>query len=144
MAHPRRNIREKVVSVITAATPAAGSRVYDSRTQPVTTAPFVIVTTPAEEILDNQELGTPTFQRLLTVHVECVESGRPTSGTLARDCDDLAREVEEALAANRTLDGLVLYISLASTNMEAGDDIDPPAHSAVMVYEAQYLDSEGQ
>jgi hypothetical protein len=144
--HPRKTIREKVVTLLSAGVVGAGGRVYDSREkQPVATGPFVVVKTILDQSPpeDQYGLSLPTYQRQLELEVHCVETGRPTSGTLAGDADDLAREVEEYLADYVDLDGLVLTCLLTASTMEEGLDVDPPAFRVVLTYQVIYEDALG-
>ena len=145
MAHPRKTIREKIVTLLTTGVTLASGRVYDSRTQPVLTAPFVIVRTILDEPQADEFIGlsTPDYMRLLTVQVECVETERPSSGTLAGDADDLARQVEETLADEITLGGLALSCLLAGTTLEESTEVDPPAYLVSLTYLVQYSDTLG-
>lgn len=145
MAHPRKTIREKIVTLLKAGVTLASNRVYDSRTQPVSTAPFVVVSIASDEPQEDDFIGLskPDYMRVLTVQIMCVETGRPSSGTLAGDADDLARQVETTLANNITLDGLVLSCLLSSTMLEESTEVDPPAFSATINYIVQYSDTLG-
>jgi len=143
--HPRKTIRNKIITLLKAGVTSASNRVYDFRTQPAQTAPFINVTTPSDEpdLEDFVGLSTPNYMRILTVEIHCVETERPSSGTLSGDADDFAREVEEALADNITLDGLALSCLLSTTTLEAGDEVDPPAFSVILTYEVKYSDTLG-
>ena len=142
--HPRKSIREKIVSLLSAggAVPSAGGRIYDSRIQPIATAPFVVVRITEDEPEEPfVGLSVPTYMRVLTVEIDCVDTERPSSGTLAGDCDDLAREVEIALQANLTLDGLALSCLLGGSILEESGEVDPPAYRCQLTYEVRYEDT---
>lgn len=145
MAHPRRTIREKIVSLLSTGVTLAGGRVYDSRTQPVLTAPFVVVSVTSDDpqLDDFIGLSKPDYMRMITVQIDCVETERPSSGTLAGDADDLARQVEETLADKITLDGLALSCLLSGTTLEESTEVDPPAYQASLTYLVQYSDTLG-
>ena len=118
---------------------------YDSRTQPVLTAPFVVVSVTSDDpqLDDFIGLSKPDYMRMLTVQIDCVETERPSSGTLAGDADDLARQVEETLADKITLDGLALSCLLSGTTLEESTEVDPPAYQASLTYLVQYSDTLG-
>lgn len=144
--HPRKTIREKIVSLLTEGVSSAGGRVYDSREkQPVATGPFVVVRTLADDSPAEEMAGVslPTYHRELAVEVACVATGRPSSGTLAGEADDLAREVEEYLADFVSLDGLALTCLLRSSTFEEGLEVDPPAFQALLNYAVIYEDRLG-
>jgi hypothetical protein len=144
--HPRRTIREKFVSLLDAGIPALTGSVYDSREkQPAGTAPFINVWTPSDESPADDSLGLslPIYQRILTVEVLCVVAGRPASGTLAGEGDDLARDVELYLADYVDLDGLALTCLLSSSTVEEGLEVDPPAYQVSLVYIVLYEDRLG-
>lgn len=144
--HPRKTIREKIVTLLTAGVTSAAGRVYDSRDkQPIQTAPFVVVRTTADESLagDIINLALPRHQRQLTVEIDVVDTERPSSGTLAGDADDLAREIEETLSVNPTLDGLALSCLYSVSILEEGLEVDPPAYRVGMTYLVLYEDALG-
>lgn len=145
MAHPRKTIREKIVTLLSSGVTLAGGRVYDSRTQAVATAPFVIVSIVSDDPNDDDFIGlsTPNYMRVLNVQVACVDTGRPGSGTLAGDADNLARQVEETLADKITLEGLALSCLLSGTTLEESNEVDPPAYQATLTYLVQYSDTLG-
>lgn len=144
--HPRRTIREKVVSLLTTGVTAVSGRVYDSREkQPVQTAPFLIVRTSSDDVPADDTLGLslPIYQRTLTLEVDAVVAGRPATGTLAGDGDDLARDVEEVLADNIDLDGLALTCLLSGSTVEEGLEVDPPVYQVSLIYTILYEDRLG-
>lgn len=146
MAHPRKTIREKIVTLLKAESPAiASGRIYDSRIHPVGTAPFVTVRTVADDpqVEDMIGLSKPDYMRLLTVQIDCVDTERPGSGTLAGNADDLARQVEEALADKITLDGLALSCLMSGTTVEESIEVDPPAYQVSLTYLVTYSDTLG-
>ena len=142
--HPRKTIREKVVSILSAGgvVPSAGGRIYDSRIQVVETAPFVVVRVVSDEPEEPFiGLSIPTYNRVLTVEIDCVDTERPASGTLAGNADDLAREVEIALQGNITLDNLALSCLLQSSILEESGEVDPPAYRVQLIYQIRYEDT---
>ena len=145
MAHPRKTIREKIVTLLSAGSSIAGGRIYDSRTQPVSTAPFVMVRTVSDDPQTDDFIGLskPDYMRLLTVEIVCVDTERPGSGTLAGNADDLSRQVETTLADQITLDGLALSCLLSGTTLEESTEVDPPAYQVSMTYLVQYSDTLG-
>jgi hypothetical protein len=142
--HPRKTIREKVVSILASGVTSAGGRVYDSRTQVVQTAPFVVVNSVSDEP-EEPFIGIshPTYNRLIIFEIDCVDTERPGSGTLAGNADDLSREVELALQGNLTLDNLALSCLLGGAIVEASEEIDPPAYQVTLTYFVRYEDSIG-
>tara|TARA_R110000796_G_scaffold83510_2_gene182655 strand:+ start:2355 stop:2795 length:441 start_codon:yes stop_codon:yes gene_type:complete len=142
--HPRKTIREKVVSILSSGVSSASGRVYDSRTQVVQTAPFVVVNSVSDEPEEPFiGLSHPTYNRVITFEIQCVDTERPSSGTLAGNADDLSREVELALQANLTLDNLALSCLLGGAIVNASEEIDPPAYQVTLTYFVRYEDTVG-
>ena len=103
--HVRRQIRERVGTVLTGLT-TTGSNVFQSRVYPLSDAdlPALLIYTKAEES-EPQIIGqNRTTSRILALAVECyVKASSDFDDTV----DQICKEVEIAIAADTTLNGLV-------------------------------------
>lgn len=107
MAHIRQQIREKAVAFLKAGCPTLGNRVWANRMVPIESAetPAVVIFTnsdrPTEE---DRTSGGPARQvrEVSLLILLCVGF----KDSLDSVIDDAAVEIEEAIANNRTFDGL--------------------------------------
>lgn len=105
MAHPRKLIRQAVVTQLTGVT-SAEARVFKARTVPFKQAelPALAVYTPDEEVETTRSTAPRELERTLQLVVEGVTaSGSPSD--VDDTADDLSAQVEAALDADTTLNG---------------------------------------
>lgn len=122
MAHPRTEIRQAVVTLLTGAT-VAGARVYDTRVIPHkrTELPAIAVYTASEAV----ELSQEAPRRRRRVVALTIEAAVVTTATSAeRQLDDLALEIEAALDLDETFTGTADDSLLESTETEVMEDGD--------------------
>lgn len=115
MAHVREQIRNAAVSALTGL-PTTGVRVFKSRKYPLQEQelPGLLVYTMAEES-ETAALGYPRMiNRKLVLRVLGIAK---QNASLDDTLDDIAEEVETALASDRTFGGLVTDNQLMATEM---------------------------
>lgn len=116
MSHVRTQIRETVITLLKAATTAAGTNVLDGMapTIPSDVLPCIVVRTPGEIVSqdDGGETLDGTELRVVTMFVD-VFHARPTDSQTALDA--LVVQVEKAIAAARRAGGLPRDLRLISS-----------------------------
>ena len=137
MAHPRSTIRKKFVSLLSGETDA-GTRVHDSRTQPVATLPAIRVYAREDSFIEWRSLGS-SAHRMVSVAVECLVSGNNEADTTDA-CDTLCRQVEQTLDDYPDVDGTALLRVYNSTDFDTNGDVDPPVIVGTVTFDVEYLD----
>lgn len=140
MAHVRKQIRDNVVTAVTGLT-TTGSRVYRSRVYPVDTVnlPGLLIYTTAEAS-EIDSLASPRgLERSLDLAVEGVAQA---TANLDNTLDQIAAEVETALAADTTRGGLAKDTYLASTEIQLSDEGDKPVGAVRMIFRVVYRTRE--
>ena len=140
MAHARQQVRDLVVSTLVTAATAAGSRVYSTRIYPMGTLPTIAVQSSREEIDEDGDTMGAVQMRQLTLIVEGRVKG--DESTIDDVADDLAAEIEVALAADTTLGSEVIDIWLESTELEVSGEAEKAIGLISMTYLVQYRVSE--
>lgn len=118
MGHVRADIRAAVVTALTGLT-TTGSRVLVDDQYPVEDVPALVIKTSEENAGESVE---GIRQRAVGVSVEAVS--KLTSGITAQ-LDQIALEVETALAGSITVDGRVLAVDYLGTDepqLDGGSD----------------------
>ena len=139
MTHVRKQIRDKLVQYLTGLT-TTDQNVFNSHPYDAQEANSLFIYTTDEEIsADN--MGRPITQmRELTLRLEAIAKGN--ADVVPDTLDQIAVEVEHAIYANRTLDGLVLDIDLNQTEMTFSGDGDAPTGGMRLTYVATYRTKE--
>lgn len=124
MTHARTQIRKAVVNALKGNT-AAGTRVYESRVYALDDPklPALLVFTPQES------MGQPSMQRPRTQMRQLqlmVEGYLKARGDIDSDADALALEVEQLIAADPTLGGLVKDAMLDTTATRLSGEGEKP------------------
>ena len=139
MANLRTTIRSNLVTALTGLS-TTGARVYQSRVYPIDNAklPGLILYT-RNEVIEYVSMERTT-DRSLTVSVEAY-----VKGTAGHDAtiDDIAAEVEVAIAADTTLGGLAQDTRMTSIDVDHSGDGDQPVAIAVITVEIDYTAAEG-
>lgn len=139
MAHARKLIRQAVVAQLVAANTAASSRVESTQMIPHrrTGETALGVYTPSETV--DMETRTAPREELRETQliVEGVVVGTSSSG-VADSLDDLAEQVEAALAADDTFDGTAEESQLESTDLEVSEDGAKTVGLIRLTYTARY------
>ena len=134
MAHKRKQIRDRVETVLTGLT-TTGANVYTSRDYPFNNAllPGLLIFTIEEE---SEPGGSGAIDRNLTLAVE--GHVKAIGGAIADTLDLIAEEVEAAIDADRSLNGLAVYCHIASTEIEFDAEGDKPVGIIIMKFAINY------
>jgi hypothetical protein len=136
--HIRQQIREKFGTTLTGLT-TTGSRVYESRVYPLETVPALIIYTK-EESSEPIVIGTDrVMSRELSV---VVEGYAKATSDFDDTIDTISKEVEEAIAADRTLDGLAKDCYLESTEIEFNGEGEKPLGYVSLTFLTNYYVKE--
>lgn len=140
MSHARIIIRQAVIALLKGNT-SAGNNVFEARVYPIDDPklPALLVYTKLET-LGEQSMSRPrTQQRELRLSIEVYVKAR---GKVDEDTDALALEIEQLIAADVTLGGLVKDMVLDTTETQFSDDGERPVAVAVMNYAILYTVKE--
>lgn len=133
--HKRTEIRQFIISAITN-TETLGANVFGSRVYPLeqTALPSACVYTVREES-ERKTIGGGSLHRNLAVRIDVYVAGLNIDDA----CDQVAEEVEAALAADKTFGGHVIDSMLNSTEINFSDDGDKPNGLMSLTYECLYI-----
>ena len=143
MTHSRTAIRRTVISLLKNShlKKTIGDRVYESRVHPIDTPPAILVYTPQEQIVE-YSIGFPRSQtRQLTLIVEAYAKENANIDTIS---DSLALEIEEVLARDQTLGGIVKDITLHSSETILSGEGDKPIAVTTLTYHITYRTKENK
>ena len=136
MTHVRQQIREQVATTCAGLT-TTGSSVFQSRDyrrQDINLRALLINTTSAESSSDTMGISLVT-DRILTVVVEAyVKATSDVDDTV----DTICSEVETALGADRTVNGLAKFIQLTGTEITYNGEGAQHLGPVVLPYAVQY------
>ena len=138
--HIRQQIREKFGTLLTGLT-TTSSNVYQSRVYPLENAnlPALIIYTKSEES-EPIVIGTDrVMSRLLSV---VVEGYTKATSNFDDTIDTISKEVEAAIAADRTLDGLAKDTYLESTEIEFNSEGEKPLGYVSLTFLTNYYVKE--
>jgi len=137
MAHVRKQIRDKVASILKSNVGLVKRRVYTTRVHPLndTNLPAISVYT-GSETSQRMNLGVTDVIRQLALEIDVYV--RETS-KFDDDVDAISVQVEEAMADNFTLDGLAKFVVLTSTQIQFDGDADQILGVAKLTYSVQYV-----
>ena len=138
--HIRQQIREKFGTTLIGLT-TTGSNVYQSRVYPLENSnlPALIIYTKAEES-EPIVIGTDrVMSRLLSV---VVEGYTKATSNFDDTIDTISKEVEAAIAADRTLDGLAKDTYLESTEIEFNAEGEKPLGYVSLTFLTNYYVKE--
>ena len=136
--HLRRQVRDYVVALLKAAATTAGNNVFSGRMLPLqnTELPAIKVDT-LNESDDTISMGAVRrIGRSLDLQVQVLAK---KFATYNDDIDELARQIEVALANDNTLGGLVKYINPASFNMHFDEKSEYPAAEGELIFRVYYV-----
>ena len=140
MSHARTQISQAVAALLKGQT-SAGNNVFEARVYPLNDPklPALLVYTK-QETVGEQSISRPrTQQRELMVTVEAYVKAR---GIVDEATDDLALEIEQRIAADPTLGGLVKDIALDTTETQFSDDGEKPVAVAILTFSVLYTVKE--
>jgi hypothetical protein len=136
--HIRQQIREKIGTILTGLN-TTGSRVYESRVYPLETVPALVIYTKAESS-EPIVIGTDrVMSRELSV---VVEGYAKATSNFDDTIDTISKEVEEAIAVDRTLDGLAKDCYLESTEIEFNAEGEKPLGYVSLTFLTNYYVKE--
>jgi hypothetical protein len=139
MAHIRKQIRDRIEAVLSSAVTAVSGRVYASRVYPLSEAKLPALTlSTGSETSDLITIGVKTLSRALTVHVDAYVR---VTDTFDDSVDAIAVEIEEALAADFTVNGLAKDIVLTGTDVEFSGETEQPLGIARLTFRVRYVTS---
>ena len=140
MKHARTQIRNAVTTLLKGNT-TAGNNVYEARVYPLNDPklPALLIYTK-QETVGEQSMSRPrTQQRELFITVEAYVKAR---GNVDEDTDNLAMEIEQLIAADPTLGGLVKDTALDTTETQFSDDGEKPVAVAILTFSVLYTVKE--
>lgn len=140
MKHARTQIRNAITALLNGNT-TAGNHVYEARVYALDDPklPALLVYTK-QETVGEQSMSRPRTQhRELLVTVEAYVKAR---GNVDEATDTLAMEVEQLIAADPTLGGLVKDTALDSTETQFSDDGEKPVAVAILTFSVLYAVKE--
>src|SRR5210317_649365 len=138
--HIRQQIREKFGTTLTGLT-TTGSNVFESRVYPLENAslPALIIYTKSETS-EPIVIGT---QRVMSRELSVVVEGYAKATSNFDDTiDTISKEVEAAIAADRTLDGLAKDTYLESTEIEFNSEGEKPLGYVSLTFLTNYYVKE--
>ena len=141
MSHHRQAVRDAVATALTGLA-TTGANVAVGRVYPVALEemPYLLIYTPREEMREEIDImvhptaGAFASERSLELLVVAYAAG---DGYLAV-LDQIAREVEQALAADLSLGGVCDAIWPAEATYEQTPEVEVPAGVLSMTYRADY------
>jgi len=139
MSHVRKSIRDRVESVLSSAVSSVSGRVFASRVYPLTgpELPAIAIYTNSESS-GLQTMGTRTLMRDLSLNVDAYVR---VTDTFDDSVDALCVEIEEAIAADFTLNGLVKDTVLTSTEIDFDGEADKPVGVTRLTFTIRYVTS---
>jgi hypothetical protein len=140
MSHARTQIRNAVTTLLKSNT-TAGNNVFEARAYPLDdpNLPALLVYTK-QETVGEQSMSRPRTQHrelLLTVEAY-VKANSNADETI----DTLALEIEQLIAADQTLGGLVKDTALDTTQMQFSDDGEKPISVMMITFSVLYAVKE--
>ena len=137
MAHVRKQIRDRVASQLTTAVTLVSSRVYTTRVHPLNEdlLPAISVYT-GNEVSDRYNIGVTDVTRNLSLEIDIYVR---ETGTFDDDVDAIAVQVEEAMANDFTINGLVKSSVLTSTAIQFDGEADQILGVAKLTYAVKYV-----
>ena len=138
--HIRQQIREKFGTLLTGLT-TTGSNVYQSRVYPLENAnlPALIIYTKSEE---SEPIVIGVDRVISSVLSVVVEGYTKATSNFDDTIDTISKEVEAAIAADRTLDGLAKDTYLESTEIEFNAEGEKPLGYVSLTFLTNYYVKE--
>ena len=134
MPHARQQIRTAIVAEVTGLS-TTGSNVSSNRVYPHSTMPSLNVVAGSSAVSDLPESLGGVQHRTLMIRIEArAKANKNLENTL----DTIALEVEQALADDYNLSGLVELIELDSIDVEVDDGMELPVGLLVLNYRVSY------
>ncbi|MCH2547309.1 MAG: hypothetical protein MK052_06855 [Alphaproteobacteria bacterium] len=140
MKHARTQIRNAVTALLKGNT-TAGNNVYEARVYPIDDPKLpALLIYSKQEVVGEQSMSRPrTQQRELMITVEAYVKAR---GNVDEETDTLAMEIEQLIAADPTIGGLVKDTALDTTETQFSDDGEKPVAVAILNFSTLYVVKE--
>lgn len=137
MAHVRKQIRDRIASVLSSNVPLVKRRVYASRVYPLTedNLPAITVYT-GSEVSNRLNMGLKDLNRSLSIDVDLYVR---VTKTFDDDVDKIAVQVEEAIANDFTVNGLAKEAVLTGTDIQFSGDAEQPVGVAKLTFTVRYV-----
>ena len=137
MAHVRKSIRDRIVSVLTSNVTLVRTRVYGTRVYPLNEAELPAITVySGSEVSNRLNMGLNDLNRSLSVEVDIYIRA---TGTFDDDVDAIAVQVEEAIAGDFTVNGLAKEAVLTGTDIQFSGDAEQPIGVAKLTFIVRYV-----
>ena len=141
MAHVRKQIRDRMESILTSGVTLATGGVYGSRVYPLTEAKLPALTVySGSESSSLQTMGAKTLARDLSLIVDAYVR---VTDSFDDDIDALCVQIEETVAADYTLNDLAKNTVLTSTEIDFDGEAERPVGVARMTYTIRYVTTIG-
>lgn len=140
MSHARTQIRNAVTALLKGNT-TAGNNVFESRVYAIDEPklPALLIYTKMETVGEQSMSRPRTQHRELMVVVEIYVKAR---GNVDEDTDMLALEIEQLIAADPSLGGLVKDTALDTSETQFSDDGERPIAVAILTFSVLYTVKE--
>ncbi len=138
--HVRQQIRERLGTVLTGLS-TTGSNVFESRVYPLETAslPSLLIYTKSETsepiVISTNRLMSRELELIVEVYVK-------QTSNFDDQVDKICKEVEVAISADTTLNGLAKDCFLQSTEIEYNTEGEQPLSYAVLTFLTNYYVQE--
>ena len=137
MAHVRKQIRDRIASTLTSSVSLVSSRVFASRVYPLTQAKLPAITVyTGSEVSNRLNMGVSDLNRSLSVEVDIYVRA---TNTFDDDVDAIAVQVEEAIAADFTVNSLAKEAVLSGTDIQFSGDAEQPIGVAKLTFTVRYV-----
>jgi hypothetical protein len=137
VAHVRKSIRDRIVSVLTSNVTLVRTRVYGTRVYPLNEAELPAITVySGSEVSNRLNMGLNDLNRSLSVEVDIYIRA---TGTFDDDVDAIAVQVEEAIAGDFTVNGLAKEAVLTGTDIQFSGDAEQPIGVAKPTFTVRYV-----
>lgn len=136
MSHARTQIRQAVLTLLKNNT-SAGNNVFEERVYPLDDPklPALLVYTK-EEVIEEKSISYPRTQaRQLSLTVEAYAKAHTNADAVA---DGLALEIEQLIATDPTLGGLVKDSMLSATETRLSGEGEQPVATVMLTYAVMY------
>ena len=137
MAHVRKQIRDRIASTLTSSVSLVSSRVFASRVYPLTEAKLPAITVyTGSEVSNRLNMGVSALNRSLSVEVDIYVRA---TNTFDDDVDAIAVQVEEAIAADFTVNSLAKEAVLSGTDIQFSGDAEQPIGVTKLTFTVRYV-----
>lgn len=137
MAHIRKQIRDRFVSVLKSNVGLVKRRVFPSRIYALTTPDLPAITVyTGSESSDLMTMGSRTMMRELMLEVDLYVR---LNDTFDNKVDDVCVQIEEAIANDFNVNGLAKDAVLMSTEIDFSGEAEQPIGVAKLTFRVRYV-----